>query len=119
MKKTKITATFLLSLFISVSFAQMKEDSLKKPSKEKRMKSEVVTIEKETIFGYHHNNYKQPVKAQKAQKWFRTFGSVNDSATATNYKMPFKKNKEAEKTIIKSSDASKRSRNYKRPYSNN
>jgi hypothetical protein len=33
--------------------------------------------------------------------------------------MPFKKNKEAEKTIIKSSDASKRSRNYKRPYSNN
>jgi hypothetical protein len=94
----------------------MKEDSLERPSKEKRTKSEVVTIEKETVFGYHHNNYKQPAKAKK---WFRTSDSVDDSATVTNYKMPFKKNKEAEKTIIKSSDTPKQSRNYKRPYSNN
>jgi|GEM_PF-1898720 hypothetical protein len=117
MRKTKITAAFLLSLFISVSFAQTEEDNLEKPGNE--TKSEVVTIEKETIFGYHHNNYKQPVKAKKARKWFRTSGSVNNSAKITNYKMPFRKNKEAEKTIIKGSDAPKRSRDYKKPYSNN
>lgn len=121
MKKLSIATTCFLCLLVSVTFAQRKQDSSAVEDQPKRVKAEskLALIEKETIFGYHHNNYKQHAKAKKASKWFRVRGHVNRSAKVTNYKMPFTEQKEVEKTTVKESTSPKRSRNYKRPYSNN
>lgn len=114
MKKIKIAYTFILTLIVSGAFAQRNQDSIEviKPTVEK----EAVMIEKEAIFGYHHNNYKQHAKAKKAKKWFKSEGHVHRTVKVTNYKTPFAVDKKVEKTVINEPTPQKRSRNYKRPY---
>ena len=120
MKNVKIACTIALCLLVSVAFAQRNLDSnAEKPIKVKNEETTTLTVEKEASFGYHHNNYKQHVKAKKARKWFRSKGHVHRTAKATNYKMPFTEEKQVEKIVVEESETPKRSRNYKRPYSSN
>lgn len=115
MKKIKIASTFILTLLISGAFAQRNQDTIEvtKPAVEK----ETALIEKQAVFGYHHNNYKQHAKAKKAKKWFKSEGHVHRKARLTNYKMPFAEDHKVEKTVVNEPTPQKRSRNYKRPYS--
>lgn len=119
MNKLKIAATALLCLLVSVAFAQRNQDSIEVKSNKKNAESKLVSIEKETSFGYHHNNYKHHAKAKKARKWFQVRGHVSQSAKVTNYKMPFTEEQKVEKTIVEETKTPKHARNYKRPYSKN
>lgn len=121
MKKISIVTTFVFFLIGSMAFAQRNQDSIEAENKQTKAKTEstLTTVDKETVFGYHHNNYKHHAKAKKAGKWFKVQGHVNKSAAVTNYKMPFTEEKIVEKTIVEESKTQQRSRNYKRPYSAN
>lgn len=118
MNKLSVTITCFMCLLGSVTFAQRSQDSIEVNTNNK-FNANAVAIEKETVFGYHHNNYKHHAKAKKAKKWFQVRGHVNRSAITTNYKMPFTEEKKVEKTTVKETTAPKHSRNYKRPYSKN
>lgn len=119
MKNIRIFVTLVLVSLVSVAFAQRKQDSVEvnKPKKERNANNSM-PIERKSSFGYHHNNYKQHVKAEKSRQWFRSSGHVNRTAKVTNYKMPFTEDQKVEKTTVETTKSTKRSRNYKRPYSN-
>lgn len=121
MKKISILTTFVFFLIGSMAFAQRNQDSIEVENNPTVLETEttITPIDKETVFGYHHNNYKHHAKAEKARKWFRVQGHVNTSAAVTNYKMPFTEEKVVEKVIVEESETPQRSRNYKRPYSAN
>lgn len=117
--KTKVFFLItLLSTVFSGVFAQIYEDSITELTTLKV--ADVVSTPPDLVsFGYHPGNYKHPVKAKQSKQLFSVRASINRKAVITNYKRPLKHTEIVDKTIVNEQPVSKKSYNYKRPYSNN
>lgn len=122
MKSTRFLYVLLLSGFITSSFAQ---PDLVSTDQSEAVEPTIIAAErtntapKEVVFGYHHGNYKHPVKANMARKWFTVRGAVNRQAVTTNYKQPFGNKETVQQTPITIQPKVRTNRNYKTPYSSN
>lgn len=122
MKTYKLILSGLFCLMLSAVAAQSKNDSMEMSEKSdsKTEEANTVSVRSKASMGYHHGNYKHPMKAKKARRFYTVKGHVNESASATNYKNPHtnKVDSVSEKAVILEAKSSKKARNYKQPYNN-